>query len=213
MQDVAHSTSNGTGTSGSEHLAIAVVMAKAGDEDSFTCLFEYYRGPLVKRLCNLVRDQEAAYDLYQEVFFTVFKEFKKKTSIPDFQRWLYLVARNRAIDYLRRNKQLEFVSLPEMKPDDPEAYALSGLLREDGLEDQVVEREYLRQTLAEMSPQYRICVLLQEEWGYSQKEIAGMLGITEKAVSSNVTRGRKQLHIIYLRTIEHMDAARKGGRN
>jgi RNA polymerase sigma-70 factor, ECF subfamily len=213
VQDVAHITSIKTGTSGSMHRAIAVAMAKAGDEDAFTGLFEYYKDPLGKRLYRLVRNQETAYDLYQEVFITVFKEFKKKTPIPDFQPWLYRVATNKAIDYLRRKKQLEFIPLPETKTDDPEDYALSCLLSEESHEERVCETECLKQALAEMSPQYRICVLLQEEWGYSQKEIAGILGITVKAVSSNVTRGRKQLQTAYLRTIEHMDAARKGGQN
>jgi len=188
-------------------------MAKAGDEEAFTRLFEHYKGPLGSRLYHLVNDQEAAYDLYQEVFITVFKEFRKKAPIPNFQPWLYHVARNKAIDYLRHRNQLEFIPLPEPKIDDPEDYALASLLREEGHEERICERECIKQALAEMSPQYRICVLLQEEWGYSQKEIASILGITEKAVSSNVTRGRKQLHTAYLRTIEQTNAARKGRPN
>lgn len=213
VQDVVRSTDTGTGASNAMRLAINIAMAKAGDESAFTWLFEYYKGSLGGRLYRLVHDQETAYDLYQEVFITVFNEFKKKTSIPDFQRWLYRVAKNRAIDYLRREKLLEFVPLSETKTDDPEEYTLSGLLREEGHEERIVERECLKQALAEMSPQYRICVLLQEEWGYLQKEIAVMLGITEKAVSSNVTRGRKQLYIAYLRAIEHIDTVRKGGQS
>jgi len=211
VQDVAHITGVGTGRSGLVYLAFTVATAKTGDEDAFARLYEYYQVSLGKRLYHLVSDQEIASELYQEVFITVFKEFKKKTSIPDFQPWLYRVAANKAIDYLRRKKQLEFVSLSETKTDDSENYRLSVILSEESHEDHVCETECIKQAFAEMSLQYRVCVLLQEQWGYSQKEIAGMLGITEKSVSSNVTRGRKQLHTAYLRTIVDVDAARKGG--
>ena len=213
MQDVVHSTDIETDASRAMRLAVTVALAREGDEDAFAWLFEYYKGPLGGRLSRLVRDQEVAYDIYQDVFITVFRAFKERTPIPEFQPWLYRVAKNRAIDHLRHKKILEFVSLSETKADDPEECTLPELLREEGHEERILERECLKQALAEMSPQYRICVLLQEEWGYLQKEIAVMLGITEKAVSSNVTRGRKQLHAAYLRAIAHIDAVRKGGQS
>ena len=61
------------------------------------------------------------------------------------------------------------------------------------MEDQLCELERLQWVLARMIPMYRICLVLQDLYGYSQKEIATRLNITEKTVSTNVLRGRKQL--------------------
>jgi hypothetical protein len=62
-----------------------------------------------------------------------------------------------------------------------------------------------------VSPQYRVCVLLQNVWGYSQREIAETLKITEKAVSSNVSRGHKQLRMAYQNMANGLQAQRTGG--
>lgn len=194
-------------------VASTVARAQGGDEEAFAWLFDYYKASVGKHLYYLVSDWEVAYDLYQDTFIAVLKQFKKKAPIPNFQRWLYRVASNLAVDYLRHKNLLVFIPLPESETDDPEEYILSSFLAEEGHEDRVSETDCIRQALAEMSPQYRTCLLLQEVWGYSQNEIAEMLGITEKAVSSNVSRGRQQLRTAYLRVVEELaDATKKGGR-
>ncbi|MGH9709871.1 MAG: sigma factor, partial [Candidatus Acidiferrales bacterium] len=50
---------------------------KAGDELSFELLLHKYRKPLVNFLCRMVRDQAAAEDLAQEVFFRVYRARKE----------------------------------------------------------------------------------------------------------------------------------------
>ncbi len=66
-------------------------------------------------------------------------------------------------------------------------------------EEQVGQSEWVRLTLAQLSAKYRTCLLLQLEGGFSQREIAQMLGITEKSVSSSISRGRQQFRQAYLR--------------
>ena len=56
-----------------------------------------------------------------------------------------------------------------------------------------------------------MCVLLQDVWGYSQREIAETLAISEKAVSSNVSRGHKQLRTAYQNMANGIQAQRTGG--
>ncbi len=213
MREVARASRTSTASTNTL-IAGVVASAQVGNEEAFTWLFEYYKGSLGKHLYYLVNcDWNTAHDLYQDTFIIVYEQFKKGTSIPDFQPWLYRVATNLAIDYLRRKKKLMFVPLPESETDDPEEYTLFGLLSEEGHEARVCEVSCIRQALAEMSLQYRTCVLLQELCGYSQKEIAELLNITEKAVSSNVSRGRKQLREAYLRMVKELDETRKGGQS
>jgi DNA-directed RNA polymerase specialized sigma24 family protein len=56
----------------------------------------------------------------------------------------------------------------------------------------LAEAERIRLALATLAPQARICLLMQVEGGFSQREIAAALGITEKSVSAYVSRGREQ---------------------
>ena len=70
-------------------------------------------------------------------------------------------------------------------------------LRIEGPEEQVSEADMIKKTLARLSPQYRTCLLLQVVAGFSQRDIALLLGISEKSVGSNVCRARDQFRHIY----------------
>ena len=178
-------------------LAEVVKKAQARDHAAFEELYEYYKIPLWRRLFYLVGNKESAYDLFQETFLRVWNHLPEKTPEIDFEPWLYRIAKNLAIDYFRHTIQLTFLPLPESEPDEPKERILFGLLSSVGHEESICERLSIQQALEHMSPQYRVCVLLQDVWGYSQREIAKWLAISEKAVSSNVSRGRKQLSVAY----------------
>jgi RNA polymerase sigma-70 factor, ECF subfamily len=192
-------------------LAEAIKKARARDHAAFQRLYEHYKIPLWRRLLYLVKDQESAYDLFQETFLRVWKGLPEKSSEVDFEPWLYRIAKNLAIDHLRRTSSLTFLSLSESETDEPKEYTLLGLLSSAGHEEQVCEMLCLQQALEQISPQYRVCTLLQDVWGYSQREIAESLAISEKAVSSNVSRGRKQLRIAYQNMANGLQAQRTGG--
>ncbi len=184
-------------------LTNAIMKAYDGDPYAFEILYESYKKPLGKRLMNLTGNEEVAFEIYQETLFRMWIWLSKRRHISAptlgyFERTLYCIARNLAFDHLRHIKNFEFVSLPESEPNGPKEYALAGRLSQAGHEERVCEMLYLRQALACMSPQYRTCLLLQVEWGYSQREIAESLAISETTVSSNVSRGYKQLHTICL---------------
>jgi RNA polymerase sigma factor (sigma-70 family) len=161
----------------------------------FRMVYEYYREPLGRRLFYLVNDAEVAKDLYHDTFVQVWKTLQEGKLIQNFEAWLYVVARNLAIDYIRHMKKIQFSSYS--KEDASEGFAALNFFAEAGHEEHVCEMECLKQVLSQMSQQYRICFLLQYFWGYSQREIASTLKISEKSVSANVSRGREQFRTIY----------------
>ena len=108
----------------------------------------------------------------------------------DYKSWLYRVATNRAIDYLR-HKKLIFTPLP-----DSEAYPQFAELLVEGHEDRICNLDWLQEAIAAMSPQYRMCVLL-DYYGYTHKQIAAQLGIAEKTVSANASHAKTQLQRKY----------------
>ena len=106
------------------------------------------------------------------------------------------------------------MSLPENEPNEPKEYELytHPRLSEAGHEEKVCDQLLIEAALAMMSAQYRECVLLQDDWGLTQREIASKLGISASTVSSNVSRGYKQLREIYTKLLSERDMAKKRGR-
>jgi RNA polymerase sigma factor (sigma-70 family) len=174
-----------------------VARACTKDRRAFEILYEYYEGPLGKRIAYLIGDKDTAYELYQETFIRFWIHLPMQPPLS-FEAWLYRIARNIALDHLRHKHKLEFLPLAtEIDVNETGTLPYSEFLSATGHEENVCEMACVKQALSEMSPRYRICVLLQDLWGYSQGEIAQSLGISESAVSSNVSRGHKQLRTAY----------------
>ena len=211
MRPLARGSVTSTPLADEMSLTEALECARNGDRQGFTKLYTHYQELYGRHLFHLVGDLEVARDLYQEAFVRLWKELAAKQPIPNFEAWLHVVTKNLAIDYLRRSKHLTFRPLPESDSDDPEEYVLFGRISTPGHEVFVIEMDCLIQALAKMSQQYKVCLLLQEVWGLSQREIAKTLGISESAVSANVSRGMRQIRTMYKHMMDDPDATKEGG--
>lgn len=201
-------------SSGSK-IPLAELVARARDKDpqAFEILYEHYQQPIGKYLMGLVSDVEVTRDLYQDTFVNIWNAFSGVGFLPldvidNFKPWLYTVARNIAFDHLRRSKKFEFLPLPQGEPEGAIEYALAAQLSEAGHEDEVCDRLRLAEALEAMSPQYRICYVLRNIGGLKHREIAKLLNISEKTVSSNIKGAYKQLRSILL----YGAKTKKGGR-
>src|ERR1700751_909637 len=77
---------------------------KAGDEQSFTLLLHRYRTPLVNFLYRMVRNQEQAEDLAQEVFLGVYRARAEDVPSAKFTTWLSRIAPNLALNSVRDHR-------------------------------------------------------------------------------------------------------------
>lgn len=153
----------------------------------FRTVYEELKKPLGAFLYRLLGEKQEMEDFYQEVlkkFWIHLQTVPKLPTSDETKKWLFTVARNQVIDHYRRQGKFQSGPLEDGEH----------LLSESTLmEDRLCELERLQWVLSRMSPAYRVCLVLQVLYGYSQKEIATQLNITEKTVSTNVLRGRKQL--------------------
>src|SRR5947207_3903377 len=177
-------------------LAEAVQGARTRDHAAFEYLYQRYKALIWKRLVYFVGDKEVVYDLFQETFLRAWQKLPELVQNVPFEWWLKRIAANIAIDHLRREKKLLFLPLPG---DESENQGTSNVPSVAGPEAQLDMRESIQQALRQISPQHRTCVLLQDSWGFSQREIAHMLNISEKSVSAYISRGREQLRQVYTR--------------
>lgn len=75
-------------------------------------------------------------------------------------------------------------------------------MRIAGPEEQVAEKEHIKQALAKVSLKYRTCLLLQLVADLSQRQIAASLKISEKSVSVYVSRGSEQFRAAYQQLLQ-----------
>jgi RNA polymerase sigma factor (sigma-70 family) len=175
-----------------------VQRAQARDRAAFESLYEHHKQPVWNRLIHLVKERETAYDLFQETFLRAWNKLPSLKDAEQFEPWLHRIAAHIAIDYLRHEKRILFLPLFE---DEAGAEMPSILPQSPGPDEHIGEKECIEQAFQYLSPRHRTCLLLHDQWGFSQREIAKLLNINEKSVSAYMTRGREQFRQLYLRLI------------
>ncbi len=191
-----------------EHEALAglVERARAGDRTAFAALFERYNTRICRYLARLVGDDELGRDLAQDTFLAAWRGVSGIQDDARFTPWLYRIATNLARSHLRRARLIRWLPWG-----DAGGHLAAGHPSMAGPEEHAGEAEYVALALAAMSPQCRACLLLQLEEGFSQREVAELLGISEKSVSAYISRGRKQFRQAYRRLEQQSEISGKGG--
>ncbi len=153
--------------------------AQAGDVACFGQLYERYFDKVYSYLSFKLGNAAEAEDLAEQVFLKALESLGgyRWTGVP-FQAWLFRIAHNLLVDYLRRRSKRASEPLDEALPDrrreaDPEALLAEKLTRQGLIE--AVERltELQRQVIA-----------LKFAGGLSNAEVAAILGKTEGAVKA-----------------------------
>jgi RNA polymerase sigma-70 factor (ECF subfamily) len=157
-----------------------------GDEAAFADVVHVYKDKIVNYLCQVTGDYQRAVDLSQETFLRVFFKAHKYRPIAPLSSWIYAIASNLAKTELKRKRRANLVSLEDVNP------GLAGSVPSEEATDSGLLRN-LRQALDELSPRYRIPVVLKDMEGYSQEEIARIVKRPVGTVKARISRGRTML--------------------
>ncbi len=84
-----------------------------GNIDSFNILVNKYEFAILRFVYNTVRDREASEDITQEVFITVYNKLYTYNKQYKFSNWLYQIAKNKCIDYVRKYKRVYEANVEE----------------------------------------------------------------------------------------------------
>ncbi len=86
----------------------------SGDTDSFRLLVERYQAPIMSMIANIITDRHICEDIAQDVFFTAYRKLKSfDPARSEFSTWLFTIARNKAINVLKKKKPLTTPNPPE----------------------------------------------------------------------------------------------------
>lgn len=178
-----------------------IAKAAKGDQDAFAQLLELHQGKVYGLTLRLTGSPEDAMELTQETFFNAWRGLPSFHAESKFSTWLYRLATNATIDFMRREKRRRAVSTTSLSPDEDDAAALDipdhRFTPQDELERREL-REAIERGLAQLSDEHRQVLVLREFQGLSYGEIAQLLHIEEGTVKSRISRARLALRKILL---------------
>lgn len=144
-------------------------------------LFEKYAPKMMYVCLRYMKETEPAEDALQEAFIKVFNSLPKYQYDGSFEGWIRRIAVNCCLDALRKNKQ----HLTDMRMDDVDYKLVSPELASDDL-----EAEDLLKLIHGLPKGYQAVFNLFAIEGYSHKEIADLLSISEETSKSQYFRAR-----------------------
>ncbi len=170
--------------------------ARAHDEatDLVIRLFEQYHVPVFAYLYRLVRDREWANDLTEDTFLRLFEARHRLPQIENRRAWIYRIATNLAFRALKRRNR--FAWLPWRQDD-----SLHTNMPDPS--DQVQFQSEVEGALASLSPTERAPLLLYYYYGFSVREVADALDLSEGAVKVRLHRARESFRKGYEKGVVH----------
>ena len=169
---------------------VLMLRYKDGDLGAFELLIEKHQQPLFAFVYKFCNDYHQAQDLAQEVFLRIIRNAKQYEPRAKFTTYLYTLAHNVCIDYLRRMKKRRSVSLSD--PIDAEG----DLTVEDTMRDERSNPERdlnqkgfeteLQKAIKELPEEQREVFLLREQMNLPFDEIARIVGCVPSTAKSRM---------------------------
>ena len=180
----------------SQQDRILVSLALEGDQQAYQKLMDKYSGALTRHVQKMVRKQGEVDDLVQECFIKAFSALKSYSADYAFSTWLYKIATNHTIDFLRKRK-LKTMSIDQpisTKDGEVEFELPDTTYRPDRhiVED---ERRMLLQAAIEHLPEkYHRVIVMRHQQEKSYEEIAMELDLPLGTVKAHIFRARALLY-------------------
>lgn len=161
-----------------------------GNIDSLNILIAKYEKAIYRFVYNIINDKEASQDITQEVFITMYNKLYTYRQDSKFSNWIFKIARNKCIDYMRKYKRTYEVNIEdaigiESREISPEQWA-------EGMETRKLAGEFIN-NLEGIDKQ--IIILRYSSDDITFADIAQMLNITESAVKRRFYRMRDKFKV------------------
>lgn len=173
-----------------------VFHALKGSEASYQKLVDKYNRPIFFHIRKMIKEQEMVEDLVQEVFIKAFKNLKTYSNEYAFSTWLYRIATNHTIDYLRKKKLKTFsINDPiRTKDGDMEVQLPDESFATD---EPIIKKErkaIVQNAIANLPEKYRAVIQMRHMEELSYDEIATELDLPLGTVKAHIFRARELLY-------------------
>lgn len=177
-----------------DSLALLIRETASGDRTAFRRLYEKSSSKLFGTLLRILKREDLAEDVLQEVYVLIWERaatYSAERGRP--MSWMIAIARNKAIDLLRRQEE-RVVKLSINEEGAGEGAALlEARLSEERVGLEPSQSMTLEYCLTEIEETSRECVLLAYQYGYSREELASRYDVPTGTVKSWLRRALQRL--------------------
>ena len=177
--------------------AALMLRVRDGDRAAFETLVEKYKQPVTNIVARVIGDFTEAEDIAQHAFVQVYKSAHRYEVTAKFSTWLFTIARNLALNEIRRRSRHRADSLdetyagddesPVRQATDPRAVGPTESLLQGELEEKVEE------AIADLPEKQRTALLMCRHEEFTYDEIARVVGCSLSATKSLIHRARETL--------------------
>ncbi|GGE55679.1 ECF RNA polymerase sigma factor SigW [Pullulanibacillus camelliae] len=179
----------------SDKVKQLILKVRKGDHDAFAKIVDLYKKPVYNICLRMIGIPQEAEDLAQDTFLRAYTNIERYEIDKKFSTWLYRIATNLSIDYLRKKKPGAYLDAKLPGAEDFTMY--SQLATEEPLpEEHVVSREtqaWVQSEINQLPPKYRSAIILKYIEDLSLKEISEILELPVPTVKTRIHRGREAL--------------------
>jgi RNA polymerase sigma-70 factor, ECF subfamily len=164
---------------------------RLGNMDAFKRLYERFKSPILSYVFQLVHDPAIAEEVTQEVFLRVYRNREGYEPRANFSTWLWTIARNAALDHLRKKHEETLIEEEGEGPaieqvEAPLESAEAALLAQ-------ADRARLEHCMRELTAPQREAVVLRTVSELSYEEIASTMRTTLSSIKSLISRAKSAL--------------------
>ena len=165
-----------------------VLLLKQRDQTAYSYLYDNYSGALLSVIHNIVAEVELANDVLQEVFIKIWRQIESYDDTNGrLFTWMLNISRNASIDTVRSKGYQNSQQNQELTEVKQEAAGSTQL---------PIDQIGLRKVVHQLKEEYRVLVELAYFQGYTQDEIANMLGIPLGTVKTRLRNALIQLRTV-----------------
>jgi RNA polymerase sigma-70 factor (ECF subfamily) len=169
-----------------QKLKELIQQSRDGDLQAMGILYEHFKASLFNLALRYTYNYAAAEDVIQDVFVKVFTNLHTLDEDKAFVGWLYRIAVNTCLSYLRSHKKLRQKTIPL---DD-----VQGMVADSAPSaTQKAENKVLEQSIQKLPPRLKSVFLLHDVQGFKHQEIAHILGCSVGTSKSQLFKARKKM--------------------
>ncbi|MFY0256202.1 RNA polymerase sigma factor [Chitinophaga sp. 30R24] len=163
-------------------------VASLGDEQAYKALFRLFYKPLSQFAYSIIKSWELAEEIASDVFMNVWKHRERLLQVENLKVYLYVSAKNIALNYLNKELRTQHFSLDELAVDISVSYATPEQIFISG---EMVKR--IEAAVNSLSPKRKIIFKLIREDGLKYKEVAQILDISVNTIDVHMAQALKKI--------------------
>ena len=164
-----------------------------GDVDAFNTLVLKYQDRIAKLIYKNIKDIETTKDLCQEVFLKAYKALPKFKGDSAFYSWLYRIAINCCIDYMRQQNRRQTVLFDDLTSEPDDLLLISKQLSPSDQVEMTELGEIIQEAVKQLPPKQQRVFRLRYDQMLQMKEIAVVTNRSEGTVKTHLYHAHRKL--------------------